>query len=69
MVGYFELSKYETQLFLRPAFVFIFSMPGDAEDAVSWQTIRVEPATVWDEIHLRAGLGQWQSSRQEADNE
>jgi len=69
LAGYFELSKYETQLILRPAFVFIFSVAGDTENAVSWQTIRVEPATVGDEIPLRAGLGQWQSSRQETDNE
>ena len=61
MLGYFELSKYEAQLFLRPAFVFIFSMPGDG-DSVSWQTVRVEPATSSKEISLRAGLGQWVSS-------
>lgn len=61
MLGYFELSKYEAQLFLRPAFVFIFSMPGEG-DSIAWQSVRVEPATSSKEIPLRAGLGQWLSS-------
>jgi hypothetical protein len=61
MFGYFELSKYEAQPFLRPAFVFIFHMPGN-DDSVAWQTVRVEPATSLKNLSLRAGLGQWQSS-------
>jgi hypothetical protein len=61
LFGYFELSKYETQLFLRPVFVFIFSVSASAEGAVSWQTVRVEPATLRDEIPPRAGLGHWYS--------
>jgi hypothetical protein len=67
MLGYFELSKYEPQLFLRLAFVFIFSMTqnednANEDNAVSWQTIRVEPATESPEIPRSAGLGQWLSS-------
>jgi len=62
LLGYFELSKYEPQFYLRPAFVFIFSVPGSAGDAVPWQTVRVEPATLSQEIFPREGLGQWHST-------
>lgn len=56
--GYFELSKYERQTWLRPALVFDVGQPG-SERSVAWQESLVLPATTSSEISLSEGLGSW----------
>jgi hypothetical protein len=57
--GYFELSKYEPQSWLRPTFVFSIDLkPGNRSFPSSRFTI-VEPATEGGGIGLEEGLGSW----------
>jgi hypothetical protein len=57
--GYFELSKYEPQSWLRPTFVFSIDLqPGNRSFPSSRFTI-VEPATEGCGIGLEEGLGSW----------
>jgi hypothetical protein len=62
--GYFELSKYERQVWLRPAFVFDVGHPG-TENTVAWQESFVLAATRSSEISLNEGLGSWGQERRE----
>lgn len=57
--GYFELSKYELQLVMRPAFIFVidgYSTPAGAPD---WRQTVVEPATYSSRVSDEEGLGTW----------
>src|SRR5258707_10661794 len=57
--GYFELSKYELQLVMRPVFIFVidgYSTPAGAPD---WRQTVVEPATYSPRVSDEEGLGTW----------
>jgi hypothetical protein len=57
--GYLELSKYELQEWLRPAFLFVVQTSSSGEYRVPWQFTTVEPASVAAEIPNEEGLGAW----------
>jgi hypothetical protein len=58
--GYFELSKYEMQHLLRPAFLFSIEQPQDEEGRwPGWMTTLLEPATAAPGIELDEGVGLW----------
>jgi hypothetical protein len=57
--GYFELSKYEPQLWLRPAFVFLLRVTFSEGTALAWQDTLVEAATTNSDISSVEGLGSW----------
>jgi hypothetical protein len=73
MLGYFELSKYEFQTWLRPAYLFYIPRstvieaaalprsPVDAPRHISLRRISivVVPATSSAEVEMGAGLGSW----------
>src|SRR5262249_19530388 len=44
-LGYFELSKYDQQTWMRPAFVFILDIEFSANRNITWRETIVEPAT------------------------
>jgi hypothetical protein len=56
--GYFELSKYEPQLWLRPAFVFLLQVSSENPD-LAWQDTIVEAATTNSGISSVEDLGSW----------
>ena len=60
--GYLELSKYEVQAWLRPAFMFVVRNVSTAEDRVPWAYSLAEPATQTTQVSLDEGLGSWGSS-------
>jgi hypothetical protein len=60
--GYLELSKYEAQSLMRPAFSLVLEGFGSADFRVPWQMVLVEPATVNQEIPIDEGLGAWGDS-------
>jgi hypothetical protein len=57
--GYFELSKYEPQFVMRPAFVFMVQGLYPAEIGPSWLQTVVVPATTSPNVPLEEGLGSW----------
>lgn len=59
-VGYLELSKYETQHWLRPTFLFVVERMIDVgETHIEWQGTLAEAATINEDVPIRAGLGSW----------
>ncbi len=58
-LGYFELSKYERQAYLRPVLVLHmdFLSPNDA--TILWRSTVVEAATTAVDVALAEGLGSW----------
>lgn len=60
--GYLELSKYERQLWMRPAFIFVLEGSSSAEYRVPWQAVIAEPATVNQDIAINEGMGDWGES-------
>lgn len=58
-LGYFELSKYDEQSVLRPAFVFLLRWyrESSGKGYVAWETARVQPATLNKSVAEREGLG------------
>jgi hypothetical protein len=60
-LGYFELSKYEPQRWLRPAFVFLLEIVSAVEPGVAWRDTIIAPAatTTETEIALEDGFGSW----------
>jgi hypothetical protein len=60
LLGYFELSKYDRQRYLRPAFVLVVSFRSPNDDSsVLWRSTVVEPATTAPGLSLGEGLGSW----------
>lgn len=57
--GYFELSKYERQDWLRPAFMLLIELTVAGDDRIRWIETIVEPATETDEFGPAEGLGSW----------
>jgi hypothetical protein len=57
--GYFELSKYEPQLWLRPAFVFLLQVVFSEGSDLAWQDTIVEAATTNSDVSPGEGLGSW----------
>ena len=57
--GYFELSKYERQDVLRPAFVFVLASEAAVSPLAPWQYTIVEPATESPGLLPGEGLGSW----------
>jgi len=58
-LGYFELSKYDQQTWLRPAFVFILDIEFSANRNITWRETIVESATTTTKISDAEGLGAW----------
>ena len=57
--GYFELSKYERQDWLRPAFMLLIEFTIAGDERIRWTETIVEPATEATEVSLADGLGSW----------
>jgi hypothetical protein len=57
--GYFELSKYESQAWLRPAFMVLVELTIPGDERIRWIETIVEPATETKELSLADGLGSW----------
>ena len=57
--GYFELSKYELQMVMRPVFVFVLDGYVEAVRLPSWRQTVVESATYSADISDDEGLGAW----------
>jgi hypothetical protein len=57
--GYFELSKYELQLVMRPTFIFVIDGYSEAAGAPDWRQTIVEPATYSSPFSDDEGLGTW----------
>jgi hypothetical protein len=57
--GYFELSKYDRQSWLRPAFVFLLDIEFSANRNISWRETIVEAASTTSELGDFEGLGAW----------
>jgi hypothetical protein len=58
-LGYFELSKYEAQRWLRPVFLLFVERILVEDARVQWQSTLAEPATTSAEVPLDEGLGSW----------
>lgn len=56
--GYFELSKYDRQQYLRPAYVVAVTFP-DEDGSTLFSSVLVEPASVSSQIPAAEGLGNW----------
>jgi hypothetical protein len=58
-LGYYELSKYDHQSFIRPVFMFVVrSHDEDPEKSyIAWETVRLWPATSNKKVTEREGLG------------
>jgi hypothetical protein len=56
--GYFELSKYELQLHMRPVFLFVIDRP-QTEETPGLRTSVVIPATTARDLEDDVGLGSW----------
>jgi hypothetical protein len=56
--GYFELSKYQRQRYMRPAFVVAADLY-QPPDTPLWTSFVVEAATESPELPIGAGLGDW----------
>lgn len=56
--GYFELSKYELQLHMRPVFLFVIDQP-QTEETPGLRTSVVIPATTAPGLEDELGLGSW----------
>jgi hypothetical protein len=57
--GYFELSKYELQLVMRPVFIFVVDGHSAVAGAPDWRQTLVEPATYSSRLSDEEGLGAW----------
>lgn len=57
--GYFELSKYELQLVMRPTFIFVIDGYSETAGAPDWRQTIVEPATYSSRFSDDEGLGTW----------
>jgi len=57
--GYFELSKYERQEWLRPAFMFLIELTIAGDERIRWVETIVEPATEAGGLGPADGLGSW----------
>lgn len=55
--GYLELSKYEPQSLLRPAFIFVIQTSQVRENQLRWQYAIAQPATVNENVPIEEGLG------------
>ncbi|HEY2955743.1 MAG TPA: hypothetical protein VGK89_10895 [Candidatus Eisenbacteria bacterium] len=55
--GYFELSKYERQDWLRPAVVLSLKIAFAEDERIEWGDSIVEPVTVAENLAPREGLG------------
>jgi hypothetical protein len=61
--GYFELSKYERQILMRPVFLFVIEQDQDPEGRwPGFQRIVVSPATTAGDFNDSEGLGMWAQS-------
>jgi hypothetical protein len=57
--GYFELSKYERQDWLRPVFMVSIEITIPGDERIRWVETIVEPATEADGLGPAEGLGSW----------
>jgi hypothetical protein len=57
--GYFELSKYELQLLMRPVFIFVIDGHSAVSGAPDWRQTIVEPVTYSARLSDEEGLGAW----------
>lgn len=62
--GMFELSKYEQQRVLRPAFVFVLTSEESSDFRVPWQYTIVEAATKSPNLPPEEGLGSWATQQE-----
>jgi hypothetical protein len=57
--GYFELSEYERQDIMRPAFLVAVDVRDPSDRQTLWTSVVVEAATEASNYSIGAGLGDW----------